>query len=506
MKRQVKQLLGLSAFAAGCMAVGMGLSYRWVAQAQEEHPVVVEAKELDRLPPIAEVAEKLNPTVVAITSTSYVKARNHRRPDGPMGDNFFDFFFGPGHPQIPRGHGGDEEQRIPSGGSGVVISADGEILTNHHVIEGVRGASDTSIEVKTSDGKTFKATVLGKDKELDIAVIKIDAHHLPFAKLGDSDAMRIGEWVVAIGNPLGLEHTVTQGIVSAKGRKLMGGLESFLQTDAAINRGNSGGPLLNLRGEVIGINTMIRADGQNIGFAVPVNQVKRVYSDLKSGKPVRRGLLGISSRPLDEVFQQSLGVKEGVVVDDVTKGQAADKAGVRRLDVVTHVDGTAIRNPDDLVLAVSSRRAGETIKLTLVRDGKTLNFSVVLGDRKDLEANLEGDAEEETRPEGSPEGSKSFNLEKSYGFSVEALNPTNRHQFRVAEDRQGVVITSVLPRSAAAEGNLQVGFVISAVGTTSIKNLQEFTAQVKKASGKPLLLLVQTPRGKGQFTAAIPPR
>ena len=506
MNRQVKQLMGLSAFAAGCMAVGMGLSYRWVAQAQEEHPVVVEAKGIDRLPPIAEVADKLNPTVVAITSTSFVKARGNRGIDGPMGDNFFDFFFGPGHPQVPRGHGGDEEQRVPSGGSGVVISADGEILTNHHVIEGVRGASDTSIEVKTSDGKSFKATVLGKDKELDIAVIKIDAHHLPFAKLGDSDAMRIGEWVVAIGNPLGLEHTVTQGIISAKGRKLMGGVESFLQTDAAINRGNSGGPLLNLRGEVIGINTMIRADGQNIGFAVPVNQVKRVYGDLKSGKPVRRGALGVGPRVLDEVFQQSLGVKEGVVVDDISKGQAAEKAGIRRLDVITQLDGTAIRTPDDLVMAVSSRRAGETIRLTLVRDGKTMNLSVVLGDRKDLEANKEGEAEEEARPEGSEEGGKSFSLEKTYGFSVEGLNTANRHQFGIAEDRQGVVITSVATRSAAAERGLQPGLVITAVGTTPVKSLQEFSAQVKKANGKPLLLLVQAARGTGHFTAAIPSR
>ena len=256
MNRQVKQILGLSAFAAGCMALGMGLSRGWVASAQEEKPVLVDAKGLDRLPPIADVAEKLNPTVVAITNTSFVKGRGFDHPQ-VGGQDFFDFFFGPGNPQQRRTpRGGEDEQRAVSGGSGVIISPQGEILTNYHVIASM-GTGDNTLEVKTSDGKTYKATVLGKDKELDIALIKIDAAHLPFAKLGESDSLRIGEWVVAIGNPFGLEHTVTQGIISAKGRKLDTGVSSFLQTDAAINRGNSGGPLLNLRGEVVGILSLI---------------------------------------------------------------------------------------------------------------------------------------------------------------------------------------------------------------------------------------------------------
>ena len=295
MNRQVKQVLGLSAFAAGCMALGMGLSHGWVATAQEEKPVVVDAKGFDRLPPIAEVAEKLNPTVVAITNTSFVKNRQGFRHPSVGGQEFFDFFFGPGgQPQqrAPRG-GGEEEQRAASSGSGVIISASGEILTNYHVIAGMGGTENNSLEVKTTDGKIFKATVLGKDKELDVALIKIDAVHLPFAKLGESDSLRIGEWVVAIGNPLGLEHTVTHGIISAKGRKLDTGVSSFLQTDAAINHGNSGGPLLNLRGEVVGINTAINPAGQNIGFAVPISMVSRVLKDLRSGKPVSRGYLGV---------------------------------------------------------------------------------------------------------------------------------------------------------------------------------------------------------------------
>ena len=326
MNRQLKQVLGLSAFAAGCMALGMGLSHGWVATAQEEKPVVVDAKGLDRLPPIADVAEKLNPTVVAITNTSFVKGRSFDHPQ-VGGQDFFDFFFGPGGPQQRRApRGGEDEQRSVSGGSGVIISPQGEILTNYHVIASMGGGSDNSLEVKTNDGKAYKATVLGKDKELDIALIKIDGAHLPFAKLGDSDSLRIGEWVVAIGNPFGLEHTVTQGIISAKGRKLDTGVSSFLQTDAAINRGNSGGPLLNLRGEVIGINTAINPAGQNIGFAVPISQVNRILKDLRSGKPVSRGYLGIGPMELDQAYQDALGAKEGVVVSTVEKGQAADKA------------------------------------------------------------------------------------------------------------------------------------------------------------------------------------
>ncbi len=505
MNRHMKQVLGLSAFAAGCMALGMGLSHRWVAQAQEEKPVVVEAKGLDRLPPIAEVAEKLNPTVVAITNTSFVKM-DRRGVDGPFGDDFFNWFFGPGGPQQqPRRRGGDEEQRAVSGGSGVIISSDGKILTNAHVVDGIRGG-DVKLEVKTSDGRTYPATVLGKDKELDIALIKIGATHMPFAKLGESENLRIGEWVVAIGNPLGLEHTVTQGIISARGRKLMGGVESFLQTDAAINRGNSGGPLLNLRGEVVGINTAIRPDGQNIGFAVPIDMVKRVLKDLEGGRPVKRGALGVQTAPLDGTYQDALGVKQGVVVSDVNKGMAAEKAGVRRLDVITAVDGQKVNSPDELVQAISQRRAGETVRISLVREGKVLDLSVVLGDRKDLQAPGQGGDDEEDGRGSAPEsGGKEGNLEKSYGFAVEPLNAANRHSFRVDEAVKGVVVTSVAARSGAAEKGLAPGMVITAVGTQEVATVQEFMAQVRRAGNKPLLLLVRVQRGQ-QITLAIPPR
>jgi serine protease Do len=504
MHKQVKQLLTLSLFALACMAVGMGLSYSWVAQAQGEAPVVLDTKGSDRLPSIAEVAEKLNPTVVSITNTSFVKNRM-RSQESPFGDDFFNWFFGPQRPG-PR-QPQDEEQRVQGAGSGVIISQDGEILTNFHVIEGIRGGEST-LEVKLSDGRTFKATVLGKDKELDIALVKISATHLPYAKLGNSESMRIGDWVVAIGNPLGLDHTVTHGIISAKGRQLSGpGLESFLQTDAAINRGNSGGPLLNLKGEVIGINTAIRPDGQNIGFAVPVDMINNILKDLRSGKPVNRGYLGVNPKNLDNEFQSSLGILEGAVVASVVRGGPADKGGIQRLDVITAVDGKKIRNGDELVAAISSRRAGEVVKVTVWRQGKAKDVTVTLGDRKDInkDENQENDDEGDT-PKEAPQDAKKLNLEKSYGFNVEALTPPNRHQFGISNDVKGVVITYVATRSAATDKGLQPGLVITAVGTREIGNLQEFSQEVKKLSKKPLILQIQIPRSNAQTTVAVPHR
>jgi serine protease Do len=503
-RNQLKQILGLSAFAAACLAGGMALSHRWVASAQEPQPVTVDPKGLDRLPPIAEVAEKLNPTVVAIKNTTFVKQRQMQDPFG--GDQFFDFFFGPGQQRRTPQGGDGGEQRAVSGGSGVIINADGEILTNNHVIEGYRGGEANSLEVTISDGRSFKATVLGRDKELDIALVKVDARQLPFARLGDSDRVKVGEWVVAIGNPLGLEHTVTQGIISAKGRRIEGGLQSFLQTDAAINRGNSGGPLLNLRGEVVGINTLIRADGQNIGFAVPITQVTRILNDLRAGRPVSRGYLGIQTAQLDSAFRDSLGAKQGVVVSGVERGQAADKAGLQRLDVITSVDGQDVRDPDELVNAVSARRAGEAVKLGILREGKSMTLTATLGDRKNMKGQEDGDDQDQGQaaPKESQEG-KSLNLEKGYGFTVEALTAANRYQFGIQEDVKGVVVTFVSPRSEAAD-RLAPGWVVTAVGRQNVASVAEFNAQVRKATGRPLLLLVQAPRGGQSATVAIPPR
>jgi serine protease Do len=443
---------------------------------------------------------------VSIINTSFIKNRSAGDSDAPFGDDFFNWFFGPQHPGGRRPQ--EEEQRVQAGGSGVLISADGEILTNYHVIANPKGGEST-IQVKISDDRSFKATVLGRDKELDIALIKIGASHLPFARLGDSDALRVGEWVVAIGNPLGLDHTVTQGIISAKGRQISGpGLESFLQTDAAINRGNSGGPLLNLKGEVIGINTAIRPDGQNIGFAVPVDKISLVLKDLRSGRPVSRGYLGVATKDLDNEFQDSLGVQEGAVVSEVVRGGPGDKAGIKRLDVITAVDAARVSNGEDLVGAISSHRAGDAVKITVFREGKSVTLKAVLGDReKMMKGQAEEDSDQEEAPRGAPQEGKALNLEKTYGFTVEGLTPVNRHQYGISADWRGVVVTSVAGRSVAQDKGLRAGFVISAVGTRDIDGLQDFYQEVKKAGGKrPILILVRAPRSDAQATLAIPPR
>ncbi|HXC17973.1 MAG TPA: trypsin-like peptidase domain-containing protein, partial [Holophagaceae bacterium] len=360
-------------------------------------------------------------------------------------------------------------------------------------------------EVKLSDGRTFKGRILGRDKELDIALVKIEADHLPFAKLGDSDKAKVGEWVVAIGNPLGLEHTVTQGIISAKGRRLDAGLGAYLQTDAAINRGNSGGPLLNLRGEVLGINTLIRADGQNIGFAVPISEVSRVLKYLRSGQPVSRGYLGIQLTQLSGAFQDALGAKDGVVVSSVERGAPAEKAGLQRLDVITGVDGQAITNPDDLVSAIASRRSGETVKLDILRDGKTRTLAVKLGDRRDMNAQGNQGQDDDSGQGSAPQSGQGLNLEKSYGFRVEDLNQANRGQFGIPDGMQGVVVTSVAPRSDAAN-TLAPGWVVTSVGRAAVSDTAQFNEQVKRASGRALLLYIQSPRGDQKVTVAIPPR
>lgn len=314
-KPQVRHLRSnLPSFALGALITLLSLSVVLIAQDGKASNKIVGNSFKESLPSISDVADQLLPTVVSIQTTSYIQSR---QPD-MLGSDLFEFFMGPDFNR--RNATPDNEQRAVSGGSGVLISADGEIITNNHVIEGYQGSSGKSeVEVTLTNGKKYKGKILGRDKELDIALVKIEATNLPFAKLGDSDALRIGQWVVAIGNPFGLDHTVTQGILSARGRKLDTGISSFLQTDAAINRGNSGGPLINLTGEVIGINTAIAAQGQNIGFAVPSNSVNRILKTLRAGKAVSRGFLGIGPILLDSNYQEALGVAEGVVVGSVEK-------------------------------------------------------------------------------------------------------------------------------------------------------------------------------------------
>ncbi|MFZ9736693.1 MAG: trypsin-like peptidase domain-containing protein [Prochlorotrichaceae cyanobacterium] len=487
----------LPSFALGAIVALVSLSSVLSSQDAKGSKANGESALRDTLPSISDVADQLVPTVVSIQTTSYIQSR---QPD-MFGGDLFEFFMGPNFNR--RNLTPNNEQRAVSGGSGVLISADGEIITNNHVIEGYEGSSRKSeVEVTLTNGKKYKGKILGRDKELDIALVKIDAKDLPFAKLGDSDAVRIGQWVVAIGNPFGLDHTVTQGILSARGRKLDTGISSFLQTDAAINRGNSGGPLINLKGEVIGINTAIAAQGQNIGFAVPSNSVSQILKTLRAGKPVSRGFLGIGPISLDSNYQEALGVSEGVVVGSVETGRPAAQAGLQRLDVITQVDRQAVKSPEELISIIASRRAGESVALEVIRDGKKMVINVLLGDRNLMTQNKT----EEGPGEGTPEGDDKSpaNIEKNWGFQIENLSPSVRAKYRIGEDLQGVVVTSVVSGSAASE-LLSPGWVITDVGRNGVKNIKEFQTQLQKAKTV-LLVFVTDPRTGQRFSVAIPRR
>lgn len=308
----------------------------------------------------APLVKKETHVVVNISTRQVVKVRQQ----SPFGDDeFFRRFFGELPPRV---------QVRQSLGSGFIISEDGYILTNNHVVD-----KATDIKVTLHDGRIFEAKTIGKAPEVDIALIKIDAKGLPAARLGDSDELEVGDWVVAIGNPFGLAHTVTAGIVSAKGRVVgIGPYDDLIQTDAAINPGNSGGPLFNTRGEVVGINTVIIAQGQNLGFAVPITMVKDILPSIKSKGRPDVGWLGVSAQALNADLAAALGLPEpvGALVTGVTKGGPADKAGLKRGDVIVELDGKKILEPDELPRMVAFGKIGKTITLKVLRQGTPMEI------------------------------------------------------------------------------------------------------------------------------------
>src|SRR5688572_8706069 len=318
----------------------------------------------------ADIAERLNPAVVNIDATSRGEERPRRRaailPQEPD----------PFEPPQPRDRDGPRR----GAGTGFIIDAGGLILTNHHVIEGA-----DRIMARLADGRTLRAERIGSDPDTDIALIKVDSPRpLPFAPLGDSHTLRVGEWVLAIGNPLAYEHTVTVGVVSFIGRKLFdSSLDRYIQTDAAINFGNSGGPLINARGEVIGINAAISSRASNIGFAVPINQASAILPQLRESGRVSRGYIGVMLRDVDQDLQRALKLSssEGALVQDVTPGSPGARAGIRTYDVIVAVDGKAIDSNDALIQLIAARQPGSSASVQVMRDGRPLSFTVKLAER-----------------------------------------------------------------------------------------------------------------------------
>ncbi|HEX9023714.1 MAG TPA: DegQ family serine endoprotease [Geobacteraceae bacterium] len=429
----------------------------------------------------ADLAEKVKPAVVNISSTSTVKVpgnpfKQFFGPDeqGPLGDFFHHFF-----QEMP-----DQKMKQQSLGSGFIINRDGFIITNNHVVENAE-----EIKVKLADGREFQAKVIGRDSKTDLALIKIAAarEELPFLALGDSAKMRVGDWVLAVGNPFGLGHTVTQGIISATGRVIGSGpYDEFLQTDAPINPGNSGGPLVNLKGEVIGINTAIIASGQGIGFAIPSDLAKSVITQLKEKGKVVRGWMGVAIQTVTPDLARSFGMKEakGALVSELMPGGPAEKGGVKTGDIIIAFDGKEIRSANDLPLIVAETPVGKSVDVAIIRNGKAEHLTIKVAELTEKVAAAESAAPVQ-----------------SLGMKVENITPQIRQQLGITQ-KNGVVAMGVEQGSVAAEAGIQAGDIIFEVNRGHIRNLTEYEAAMKKAQkGQPVLFLVK--RGKQTFYVSM---
>ncbi len=435
----------------------------------------------------ADIVEKSLPAVVGITSTSVKKAGSSAEdPHGFMRDDpFFQFFFGPDQQQRRRRP--QEEHREQSGGSGFVVSPDGYILTNNHV-----GEDATKVEVNFNDGTRTAAEIVGTDPNVDLALLKVDlkGRTLPSLPLGDSDKLRPGQWVIAIGNPFELSETVTVGVISAKDRQVPIGdtdasLVSFLQTDAAINFGNSGGPLLDAAGRVVGINTAINRGGlaEGIGFALPINMAKSAMDQLRATGKVRRGYIGITMTDVNDLMREYVGLsdKNGVYVQSVAEDGPAAKAGIQPNDIIRKVGGETIRNGRDLLGRVASRKPGDRIDLQVLRDGRTQNYTLTLAERPDANQIGQGNLRPRKGQGGEEEGAPTSSA--GLGITVEALSPRLREQLELPDGVKGVVVTDVEVGSEAATAGVGQGAVIAAVNDAPVTSVIAFKDAVRKLKG-----------------------
>jgi serine protease Do len=445
-----------------------------------EAPVKIQAGVAELNQAFVEVAEKVTPAIVQIAVVS-------ERTGGGRQDLFFFPF--KDMPQEQRGSG-----------SGIIITEDGYILTNNHVVENA-----SQVQVSLLDKRNFTATVVGTDPLTDLAVIKIDASDLPTAYLGDSDNLRVGEWVMAIGNPISLSSTVTSGIVSAIGRSRLGlinesyGVENFIQTDAAINPGNSGGALVDLSGSVIGVNSAIAAGrgGYYIGygFAIPINLAKAVAKDLIAHGKISRGYIGVQIGDVDDAIAKSLGLDRprGIIVQSLIEGGAASKADIKAGDVILQIDGRDVNAPNELQSYVASKTAGTSVELTLWRDGKEITRSVTLRAR-----------EEESRTEPvtnvNPNSNKENNTTsasfESIGLTVQNLTSKDKSDYKI---NNGVKVTKIKPFSRAEDKKLYEGLVIVEADRKAVNNVEDFRNIVDNKKGQAVLLKVQDAAGNNMF-------
>ncbi len=430
----------------------------------------------------AELAAKQAHVAVNISTTKIVKSMQRLSPFQSrefkdfFGDEFFRHFFG----QRP-----EQEMKQRSLGSGVVVSGDGYILTNNHVV-----ADADEILVTLSDKKKYEAQIIGRDPKTDLALIKIKTENtIPAARLGDSDKLMVGDWVVAIGNPFGLGSTVTAGIVSAKGRVIGAGpYDNFIQTDASINPGNSGGPLFNLDGEVIGINTAIVApSGGNvgIGFAIPINMAKSVMPQLKERGKVIRGWLGVSIQVVTQEIKEKFGLKteEGALIGEVTKDSPADNGGLKRGDVIINFDDKKVKAMKSLPSMVAETPVGKKVEIIIIRKGKEKRLTVNIGELK-----------EETRIAATttPE------IEESFGLSVQKLTPELAESLSLKGEK-GVVISGTRKDSPASEAGLQRGDLVQEIEDEPVENMDDYKRIMRESASKKQILMFIRHRGHTKY-------
>jgi len=425
------------------------------------------------------ISESANPAVVNISTVKIEKGGGrmfHRffgNPGNPYGQDeemrdFFDRFFG---------NRQQREYKHPSLGSGFIIDKDGYIVTNNHVIENA-----DQIKVILSDEEEYDAEIVGRDSNTDIALIKIKpGRDLPTIKLGDSEALKVGEWVVAIGNPFAFGHTVTAGIVSAKGRVIgIGPYDDLIQTDASINPGNSGGPLLDMEGKVVGINTAIVAAGQGIGFAVPINLAKGVLDQLKEKGEVTRGWLGVKIQDLTEELTEYYGLKSrnGVLVRDVIPGDPADEAGIRPRDVIVEINGEKIEDMKELLAIIAATDVGDTVRIKAFRDGDYKTYRVKVGRR----------VEDQVAFRRQRNGS-----EDDLGLRVSEITPDSARRYNI-DETEGVLIDAVDSNGQGADAGLRPGDIIKEIDRVPIRSIQQYRQIVRDAKkGETVILYVRRP-------------